>query len=228
MQTKRTTKRSINLGFPVSNVTFIVEDQRIHVNKATLSGNSPVFNAMFNGHFKERTAKEIVLQGKKAADVVEFLKFFHPMKKQSITEDNVLQILPLAHEYQCDLLTECENFMTNMCKPNTQLTVSTLLDFILTGEMYGLTRFLKVAVEFCTHVDFELLNGKRIQMGFIDEYGNCLSYHKAEDYTIAEKFLEIESETRYAIAEKRLQYLEWKTKLCKSDALKDDYTIPLS
>lgn len=85
MQTKRTTQRPINLGFPVSNVTFIVEDQRIHVNKATLSGNSPVFNAMFNGHFKERTAKEIVLQGKKAADVVEFLKFFHPMKKQSIT-----------------------------------------------------------------------------------------------------------------------------------------------
>lgn len=145
-----------------------------------------------------------------------------------LSEDNVLQILPLAHEYQCDLLTECENFMTNMCKPNTQLTDSTLLDFILTGEMYGLTRFLKVAVEFCAHVDFELLNGKWIQMGFIDEYGNCLSYRKAEDYTIAEKFLEIESETRYAIAEKRLQYLEWKTKLCKSDALKDDYTIPLS
>lgn len=85
MQTKRTTKRSINLGFPVSNVTFIVEDQRIHVNKASLSGHSPVFNAMFNGHFKERTAKEIVLIGKKAADVVEFLKFFHPKKKESIT-----------------------------------------------------------------------------------------------------------------------------------------------
>lgn len=145
-----------------------------------------------------------------------------------LSEDNVLQILPLAHEYQCDLLTKYEDFMINMCKPHTQLTVSTLLDFILTGELYGLTRFLKVAVEFCAHVDFELLNGKKMKVGYIDECGNCLSYHKAEDHTITAKFLEIESETRYAIAEKRLQYLEWKTKLCKSDALKDDYIIPLS
>lgn len=40
-------------------------------------------------------------------------------------------------------------------------------------------------------------------MGFIDEYGNCLSYCKVEDYIIVEKFLEIELEICYVIVEKR-------------------------
>lgn len=77
------------------------------------------------------------------------------------------------------------------------------LDFILIGEMYGLMRFFKVVVEFCVYVDFEFFNGKKIWMGFIDEYGNCLSYYKVEDYIIVEKFLEIELEICYVIVEKR-------------------------
>lgn len=64
-------------------------------------------------------------------------------------------------------------------------------------------------------------------MGFIDEYGNCLSYYKVEDYIIVEKFLEIELEICYVIVEKRFQYLEWKIKFCKLDVLKDDYIILL-
>lgn len=70
--------QAVDPGFPETDVTLIVEDQKIHVNKAALSEHSPVFGTMFKSQFKERSAKEITLVDKKAADVVEFLKSFYP------------------------------------------------------------------------------------------------------------------------------------------------------
>lgn len=72
------TKQAVESGFPETDVTLIVEDQKIHVNKAALSEHSPVFRTMFKSQFKERSAKEITLVDKKVADVVEFLKSFYP------------------------------------------------------------------------------------------------------------------------------------------------------
>lgn len=80
-----TTKQSIDLGFPDNDVILVVEGQKIHVNKAVLAEHSPVFNTMFKSKFKESTAKEIVLQDKKAVDVVEFLKSFYPNMKNPMT-----------------------------------------------------------------------------------------------------------------------------------------------
>lgn len=150
----------LDVGFPGTDLILVVEGQKIHVNKAVLSEHSPVFNIMFKSQFKESTAKEIVLEEKKAADVVEFLKCFYPNMKHPITGENVLQVLPLAHEYQSPLVASCEEFMSRICKPDKGLTVSKLLDYILAGEKYGLTSFLEAAVEFCAHVDFELLKLK--------------------------------------------------------------------
>lgn len=123
-----------DVGFPGTDLTLVVEGQKIQVNKAVLSEHSPVFNTMFNSNFKESTSKEIELEDKKAADVVEFLKCFYPNMKHPVTGDNVLQVLPLAHEYQSPLVATCEDFMSQMCKPDKGLTVSTLLDYILAGE----------------------------------------------------------------------------------------------
>lgn len=78
-------KQSVDLGFPDNDVILVVEGEKIHVNKAVLSEHSPVFNAMFKSKFKESTSKEIVLEEKKAVDVVEFLKSFYPNMKHPIT-----------------------------------------------------------------------------------------------------------------------------------------------
>lgn len=74
-----------DVGFPGTDLTLVVEGQKIQVNKAVLSEDSPVFNTMFNSNFKERTSKEIELEDKKAADVVEFLKCFYPNMKHPVT-----------------------------------------------------------------------------------------------------------------------------------------------
>lgn len=133
MASKEATKQAINFGFPDTDVILVVEGHKIHVNKAVLSEHSPVFKVMFESKFKESTAKEIVLQDKKAEDVVEFLKSFYPNMKHPITGANLLQVLPLAHEYQSPLVADCEDFMIARCEPGKGLAVSTLLDYILAG-----------------------------------------------------------------------------------------------
>lgn len=225
-EVKEPENEEVDLGFPLTDVTLVVEDRKIYVNKDILSEHSPVFNTMFKGQFKESTAEEIILQGKRAADFVKFLKCFYPNMKDPISGENVLQVLPLAHEYQSPLVADCEDFMIAMCKPNIGLTVSTLLDYILAGEKYGLTKFLEAAVEFCAHVDFELLNGNTFARS--GSYSRGV-YKKLIDKNIFLKFSKIEFKTQFAIAKRRVQQLEmnWKKREC-SDELQNDYTIQLS
>lgn len=111
-----------------------------------------------------------------------------------------------------------------MCKQEKGLTVSTLLDYMLAGDKYGLTTFLEAAVKFCAHVDFDLLNGKT----FTSCYKRIrMSLHKIEqeDKDISSKFSKLELKTQYAISKKRLQRME----RCRrnSDPV-EDYTIALS
>lgn len=214
-------KQSFDIGFPDNDVILLVEGQKFHVNKAVLSDHSPVFNTMLN---KESTAKEIVLEDKKAVDVVEFLKSFYPNMKHPITGANVLRVLPLAHEYQSPLVTDCENFMIRMCTPQSGVTVSRLLDYILAGEKYGLTRVLETAVEFCAKIDFDFLTGKQFQIN----YRAFQSFIFTENTSIYSKFSNIDIKTRYAIALKRVQHLEMnRRKLENSHPVENDYKLIL-
>lgn len=107
--------------------------------------------------------------------------------------------------------------MIKLCAPNKRLTVNILLDYILAGEKYGLTRFLEAAVEFCANIDFDLLNGKSFDSDSSDE--------EKEDKDISSKFSMIGLKTQYSISKKRLQRMErCKRKSCKVK----DYTIALS
>ena len=51
-----------------SDVVLVVEDQKFHVHRSTLSIWSPVFETMFTSMFKEKNINEIPLPGKKAID----------------------------------------------------------------------------------------------------------------------------------------------------------------
>lgn len=218
-----------DIGFPVTDLILVVEGRKINVNKNVLSEHSPVFNTMLNSNFKESTAKEIVLEDKKATDVVEFLKCFYPNMNHPITEKNVLQVLPLAHEYQSPLVEDCENFMINMCRPETGLTVNTLLDYILAGDKYDLTRFLNAAVEFCAHLDFHLLNVKIISENTYSRVNWKQFQETVHDKDILRKFSKIEMKTQLAIAKKRVQKLEMNVKKRNhSKPEMSDYSISLS
>ena len=61
-----------------SDITFIVEDQKVYANKMILSMSSPVMKAMFESDFKEKDAKEIELPGKEKRPFLNLMKAVHP------------------------------------------------------------------------------------------------------------------------------------------------------
>jgi hypothetical protein len=70
---------------PLTDVALVVEGERLYVSKAFLSMASPVFRRMFESDFKEKSAQEIPLPGKKLADVIDFLHAIHPAMMRPIT-----------------------------------------------------------------------------------------------------------------------------------------------
>lgn len=142
----------------------------------------------------------------------------------------MLQVLPLAHEYQSSLVGDCETRMIQMCKPGTGITVSTLLDYILAAEKFDLTTFLETAANFSARVDYDLLLGntfeaKLHEVGWNETY----TLEMSENKDISSKFSKINIETRLLIAEKRLQHLEMNRR--KRDynisVNESDYKLPL-
>ena len=68
-----------------SDLILAVEDKKFHVHRLILSMNSPVFKAMFKSGFQEATSNEIPLSGKKANEVLDFLKQFYIQEREEIT-----------------------------------------------------------------------------------------------------------------------------------------------
>lgn len=62
-----------------SDVCLVVEGKKLHVHKAILMQNSPVFERMFMADFEEKSAREIELPGKSHDLVVKFLQQIYPV-----------------------------------------------------------------------------------------------------------------------------------------------------
>ena len=62
-----------------------MEDEKFHVHRQILSLHSPAFKAMLHSQFKEATAKEIPLPGKKAEEILDFLKQLYLKEDEGIT-----------------------------------------------------------------------------------------------------------------------------------------------
>lgn len=65
-----------------SDITLVVEGKQLHASKMVLSMWSPVFEAMFQNNFKEKSAKEIPLPGKKFDDMLVLMKVLHPPNEE--------------------------------------------------------------------------------------------------------------------------------------------------
>lgn len=98
-----------------SDMVLVVQDKELHVHRWILTSQSPVFETMFNGHFREADQDKIVLPGKDFKSVHQFLKLLYPpsMFEDDVTplhDGNRLSVLALADEYQCvNLIKQCIN-----------------------------------------------------------------------------------------------------------------------
>ena len=94
-------------------MVLVVEDQELHVHKSILTLHSPVFKAMFDGHFREASEDKITLKEKNFQSMVQFIKVLYPSSKfrqakSPLDDKSRLSIMALADEYQCvDLIQQC-------------------------------------------------------------------------------------------------------------------------
>ena len=96
----------------LSDVVLVVEEERLHVHRSILGMWSPVFSKMFTAQFKEKTAEEVPLPGKKASEIKEMLLVIYPTSAKPIDDGNYLFLLELAKEYMMTKLTKkCEIYL---------------------------------------------------------------------------------------------------------------------
>ena len=131
----------------LSDIVLIVEEKKFHVHKGTLSMWSPVFEKMFSSEFKEKSACEIQLPGKKASEIREMLLVIYPTSKP-ICEGNCYFLLSLAQEYQMEQLTErCEKYLLQREKTPHQA-----IDFLVLSNDFDMKELGKQCVEIAKHM----------------------------------------------------------------------------
>jgi len=117
MENQASTEDLLDFSQPwqLSDVVLVVEEERFHVHRSILGMWSPVFTAQF----KEKTAEEIPLPGKKASEIKEMLLVIYPTSAKPIDDGNYVFLLELAKEYMMTKLAQkCEiSLMDRLEKP---------------------------------------------------------------------------------------------------------------
>ncbi|KAL3881858.1 hypothetical protein ACJMK2_028250 [Sinanodonta woodiana] len=129
-----------------SDLELEVEGKTLYVTRGFLDMISPVFRRMFKSEFKEKEAKSISLPDKKYEDVLTFLRCTIPWASVKVTNENILQILPLAHEYQiAGLLTDCCNCLMQQLSWNCNAVKC--CDICLLAYKYDLQNVITECIE---------------------------------------------------------------------------------
>ncbi|XP_060587097.1 uncharacterized protein LOC132742645 [Ruditapes philippinarum] len=120
-----------------TDLCLVVEGTKLYVAKVILSLASPVFDAMFQSDFKEKSSDKLELPGKKLTDVLEFLRCIYPNTCAQINRDNARKILPLLEEYQVfQHKSRCELVLLETVTEET--TTDELLQLLKEACLYDL------------------------------------------------------------------------------------------
>ncbi|XP_053386389.1 BTB and MATH domain-containing protein 38-like [Mercenaria mercenaria] len=139
-----------------SDLTLVVEDHKIPVLKAVLCIASPVFRAMLESDFQEKSKREIPLPGKSYEDFVEFLKCIYPDKMKKITEKNAYKLLPLAHEYEVKKMEKrCQKVLIQAVRNSHMKNVMELYRHIHMSETYRLEELKKICIYLASEHNLE-------------------------------------------------------------------------
>ena len=143
-----------------SNVVLVVEEDRFHVHRCILGMWSEVFTTMFTSQFKEKTAEEIPLPGKKSAEIKEMLLVIYPTSAKPISESNYALLLDLAKEYMMAKLTEkCETYLMDRLLSAYHgfgfISKDYCLELLEIAQNYGLNRLQTACIEEAKEMKFK-------------------------------------------------------------------------
>ena len=162
-ETKSDQEDSLDFSQPwqFSDVVLVVEEDRFHVHRCILGMWSEVFTTMFTSQFKEKTAKEIPLPGKKSAEIKEMLLVIYPTSAKPIYESNYAFLLDLAKEYMMAKLTEkCETYLMDRLFSTFGLfgipgRKDYCLELLEIAQNYGLNRLETASIEEAKKMKFK-------------------------------------------------------------------------
>ena len=165
----------------LSDVVLVVEGERFNVHRNILGMWSEVFATMFTAQFKEKTAKEVPLPGKKSSEIKEMLLVIYPTSAKPIDKENYAFLLDLAKEYMMAKITEkCETFlMYGDKKPQTfgspkfapLCTFFHCLELLDIAQNYGLERLQIACIEKAKSLSlWELRNNRRYKKIKLSNY----------------------------------------------------------
>ena len=162
-ETQSDQENSLDFSQPwqFSDVVLVVEEDRFHVHRCILGMWSEVFTTMFTSQFKEKTAKEIPLPGKKSAEIKEMLLVIYPTSAKPIYESNYAFLLDLAKEYMMAKLTEkCETYLMDRLFPTLggfcfSRRKDYCLELLEIAQNHGLNRLQTAAIEEAKKMKFK-------------------------------------------------------------------------
>ena len=193
-ETKSDQEDSLDFSQPwqFSDVVLVVEEDRFHVHRCILG----MWSEVFTSQFKEKTAEEIPLPGKKSAEIKEILLVIYPTSAKPIYESNYAFLLDLAKEYMMAKLTEkCETYLMNQLLSTFRLCRGKdchELELLEIAQNYGLNRLQTACIEEAKKMKFKDLknhnmyekisssNYRKIVEGMFEIYERELAERESE------------------------------------------------
>ena len=150
-----------------SDVVLVVEEDRFHVHRCILGMWSEVFTTMFTSQFKEKTAEEIPLPGKKSAEIKEMLLVIYPTSAKPISESSCTFLLDLAKEYMMAKLTEkCDTYLMDRLLSTYRgfsiIRKDYCLELLEIAQNHGLTRLQTACIEKAKEMKFKDLKNHKM------------------------------------------------------------------
>ena len=150
-----------------SDVVLVVEEDRFHVHRCILGMWSEVFTTMFTSQFKEKTAEEIPLPGKKSAEIKEMLLVIYPTSAKPISESSCTFLLDLAKEYMMAKLTEkCDTYLMDRLLSTYRgfsiIHKDYCLELLEIAQNHGLTRLQTACIEKAKEMKFKDLKNHKM------------------------------------------------------------------
>lgn len=146
-------EKQLATAFESPDVTLVFSDNRgneekLYVKKEHLSKVSPVFSVMFSSDFKEASAEEIPLKGKKLSTFIHFLRLALPGHVDELKVDIAHAVLPYVEEYQTEeLKIKIDKFLAEeTTKSGDNIYNDDLVQNIIEAEKYALNDHLQACI----------------------------------------------------------------------------------
>ncbi|GMR54597.1 hypothetical protein PMAYCL1PPCAC_24792, partial [Pristionchus mayeri] len=114
---------------PRHDITLSIEGEKIYASQAAiLAANSPFFNSLFYGDFKEKNKEEIELNDIDREEFLELLHVIYPSRKP-IRGDSAEYLLKLGDRFQIvNLIDSVEKFLINYNRSLSDMHVLRIAD----------------------------------------------------------------------------------------------------